>query len=80
MKDMGNGTVIMQGEEVAKTDDFKYLRPTLHSSGECRREVKMRVQAGWNGWRTMSRVICDRRIPARVKWKVYKVAVKTAML
>ena len=29
--------------------------------------MKKRVQAGWNGWRRMSGVICDRRVPARVK-------------
>ena len=42
--------------------------------------MKKRVQAGWNGWRRMSGVICDRRVPARVKGKVYKVAVRPAML
>ena len=49
---------------------------------ECGRELKKRVQAGWNGWRRMSGVICDRRVPARVKGKVYKVAlaVRPAML
>ena len=65
-----SGTVKMQGEEVAK----------VQSNGECGREVKKRVQAGWNGWRRMSGVICDRRVPARVKGKVYKVAVRPAML
>ena len=40
----------------------------------------MRVQAGWNGWRRMSGVIYDRRLAARVKEKVYKVAVRPAML
>ena len=75
-----NDTVRMQGEEVTKVCDFKYPGPTVQSDGECGREVKRRVQAGWNGWRRMSGVICDRRVPARVKGKVYKVAVRPAML
>ena len=53
------GTVKMQ-EEVAKVEDFKYLGSTVQSNGECGREVKKREQAGWNGWRRMSGVICDR--------------------
>ena len=79
-QDNGSGTVTMQGEEVAKVEDFKYLGSTVQSNGECGREVKKRVQAGWNGWRRMSGVLCDRRVPARVKGKVYKVAVRPAML
>ena len=79
-QDNGSGTVNMQGEEVEKVEDFKYLGSTVQSNAECGREVKKRVQAGWNGWRRMSGVICDRRVPARVKWKVYKVAVRPAML
>ena len=79
-QDNSSGTVKMQGEEVAKVEDFKYLGSTVQSNGECGREVKKRVQAGWNGWRKMSGVICDRRVPARLKGKVYKVAVRPAML
>ena len=75
-----NGTVKMQAEEVAKVGDFKYLGSTVQRYGECGREVKKRVQAGWNGWRRMTGVICDRRVSARVKGKVYKVAVRQTML
>ena len=75
-----NGTVKMQGEEVAKVEDFKYLCSTVQSNGQCGREVKKRVHAGWNGWRRMSGVICDRRVSATRKWKVHKVAVRPAML
>ena len=35
-----NGTVKMQGEEVAKVEDFKYLGSTVQSNEECGREVK----------------------------------------
>ena len=74
------GTVKMQGEDVAKVEDFKYLGSTVQRNGECGREVKKRVQAGLNGWRRMSGVVYDRRVPARVKGKVYRVAVRPAML
>ena len=42
--------------------------------------MKKRVQAGWNGWKRMSGVICDRRVSAIVKGKVYRVAVSPAMV
>jgi len=71
----GNGTVRLQGEEVKKVQEFKYLGSTVQSNGECGKEVKKRVQAGWNGWRKVSGVLCDRKISARIKGKVYKTMV-----
>ena len=44
-----NCTVKMQGEEVVKVEDFKYLGSTVQTNGECGREVKKRAKAGWNG-------------------------------
>ncbi|KAK3553570.1 hypothetical protein QTP70_005496 [Hemibagrus guttatus] len=39
----GSGTVRLQGEEVKKVQEFKYLRSTVQSNGECGKEVKKRV-------------------------------------
>ena len=50
----------------------------VQESGDCEREVKKRVQAEWNGWRRVSGVICDRRLRARVKGKVYSSVVRLA--
>ncbi|KAK3530875.1 hypothetical protein QTP70_003621 [Hemibagrus guttatus] len=76
----GSGTVRLQGEEVKKVQEFKYLGSTVQSNGECGKEVKKRVQAGWNGWRKVSEVLCDRKISARIKGKVYRTVVRPAML
>ncbi|KAK3557572.1 hypothetical protein QTP70_030500 [Hemibagrus guttatus] len=76
----GSGTVRLQGEEVKKVQEFKYLGLTVQSNGECGKEVKKRVQAGWNGWRKVSGVLCDRKISARIKGKVYRTVVRPAML
>ncbi|KAK3559119.1 hypothetical protein QTP86_004099 [Hemibagrus guttatus] len=76
----GSGTVRLQGEEVKKVQEFKYLGSTVQSNGECGKEVKKRVQAGWNGWRKVSGVLCDQKISARIKGKVYRTVVRPAML
>ena len=52
----------------------------MRENGGCEREVKKRVQAGWNGWRRVSGVICERRLPARVKGKVYSSMIRPAMV
>ncbi|KAK3573129.1 hypothetical protein QTP86_014133, partial [Hemibagrus guttatus] len=41
----GSGTVRLQGEEMKKVQEFKYLGSTVQSNGECGKEVKKRVQA-----------------------------------
>ena len=73
-------TVKMEDAKVPRVKEFKYLGSTVQESGGCEREVKKRVQAGWNEWRRVSGVICDKRLPARVKGKVYSSVVRPAML
>ena len=41
-----NGTVKMQGQEVAKKEDFKYLGSIVQSNGEFGTEVNKRTHAG----------------------------------
>ena len=73
-------TVKMEDIKVPRVKEIKYLGSTVQESGDCEREVKKRVQAGWNGWRRVSGVICDKRLPARVKGKVYNSVVRPAMV
>ena len=41
-------TVLLQGVEVPKVKEFKYLGSTVQCNGGCGSEVKRRVQTGWN--------------------------------
>ena len=70
----------MEDTKVPRVKEFKYLGSTVQESGSCEREVKRRVQAGWNRWRKVSGVICSRTLPARVKGKVYSSVVRPAMV
>ena len=70
----------MEDTKVPRVKEFKYLGSMVQESGGCEKEVKKREQAGWNGWRRVSGVICDKRLPARVKGKVYSSVVRPAMV
>ena len=73
-------TLKMEDAKVPRLKEFKYLESTVQESGDCERKVKKRVHAGWNGWRRVSGVICDKSLPAKVKGKVYSSMVRPAMV
>ena len=70
----------IQGEKVKKFDHFKYLGTVVSADGSCEEEVRRRVQVGWQSWRRVSGVLCERKLSARLKWKMYKSIVRPAML
>ncbi|XP_067943401.1 uncharacterized protein [Watersipora subatra] len=57
----------------------KFLGATVQEDRDCGREV-MRVQAGWNGWRKISGIICVRKVSSKLKGRVYSAAVRPATL
>lgn len=52
--------VRLHGVKIVKVVLIAYLGSTVHSNGECDREVERRVQAGWSGWWRVAGVICDK--------------------
>ena len=70
----------LQGDKLKRVKNFKYLGSTVSSNGRCEEEVRRRIQAGWMSWKKESGVLCDRKLSARVKGKMYKSVVKPATL
>ena len=70
----------LQGEKVKRAKNVKYLGSTVSSNGTCKEEVRRRIQADWMSWKKMSGVLCDRKLSARVKGKMYKSVIRPAML
>ncbi|XP_047471559.1 uncharacterized protein LOC125026998 [Penaeus chinensis] len=65
------GSVNLQDSQLPVTDNFKYLGSTIQSGGGTKVEVTRRIQCGWNNWKKMSGVLCDRKVPPRVKGKLH---------
>ena len=65
-------TVRLDGEELKRVRNFKYLGSVVDATVDTEKEVNYRIQCGWNNWRKVSGVICDRRVPGKLKGKVHK--------
>ncbi|KAF3624971.1 Long chain acyl-CoA synthetase 6, peroxisomal [Capsicum annuum] len=49
-------------------------------NGEIDEDVSKRIGAGWMKWRLASGVLCDKKVPLKLKGKFYRVVVCPAML
>ncbi|KAG2551497.1 hypothetical protein PVAP13_9KG401250 [Panicum virgatum] len=61
------GDVSLDGQVVAHKDTFRYLSPMLQKDGDIDEDVRHRILAGWLKWRQTSGVLCDRRVPQKLK-------------
>ena len=62
------------GSRLAQSIEFKYLGSTVETSGGCGREVALRVKAAWQKWKEITPVICERRMPIKLKTELYTTA------
>ncbi|PHT76944.1 hypothetical protein T459_20466 [Capsicum annuum] len=58
----------------------KVLWRNQKGNGEIDEDVSHRIGAGWMKWKLASGVLCDKKVPPKLKGKFYRVAVRPAML
>ncbi|CAN6716432.1 unnamed protein product [Malus baccata var. baccata] len=67
-------------QEIPKSDRFRYLGSILQKNEELDGDLNHRIQAGWMKWKSASGVLCDRRMPLKLKGKFYRTVIRLAML
>jgi hypothetical protein len=72
--------VSLGGQVVPKKDTFRYLGSMLQRDSDIDEDVSHRIKAGWMKWRQASGVLCDKRVPQKLKGKFYRTAIRLAML
>ena len=72
-------TIKLAGENIKRVNEFKYLGSVLDNEGNMEKEINNRIHSGWNNWRKVSGVICDRKVPVRLKGRVHKAVVRPAL-
>ena len=67
-------------QKLEEVESFKYLGSVIQNKGDLDEELTRRIQSGWNNWRKCSGVLCDRRMPLKLKSRVQRQVVRPAML
>jgi hypothetical protein len=74
------GDVRLDGQVVHKKDRFCYLGSMLQKNGDIDADVSHRIKAGWLKWCQASGILCDPRVPLKLKGKFYRTMIRPAML
>ncbi|RZC11806.1 Solanesyl diphosphate synthase 3, chloroplastic/mitochondrial [Glycine soja] len=77
---VSNSEVKIGDHIIPQVTRFKYLGSVIQDDGEIEGDVNHRIQAGWMKWRKASGVLCDAKVPIKLKGKFYQTAVRPAIL
>ena len=72
--------VVSTADSGYRKDTFRYLGSMLQRDGDIDEDVNHRIKAGWMKWRQASSVLCDKRVPQKLKGKFYRTVIRPAML
>ena len=76
----GDLDVKLGNQIIPQVTKFKYLRSIIWQDGEIDVNVNHKIQSKWCKWRKATEIICDRKIPHKVKGKFYCIAIITTVL
>jgi hypothetical protein len=72
--------IALDGVPPSTCSDFRYLGSLIQNDGEIDRDVKNRMNAGWMKWWQVSGTTCGRRMPLKLKGKIYKTIIRPVVL
>ena len=78
-RNRNEGVVKIDNQEIPRSDHFRYLGSIMHKEGDIVDDVAHRIRTRWLKWRGASGVLCNKRIPLKLKGKFYKIAIRPAM-
>ena len=69
-----------QGTSLRQVNKFKYFGVTISEEEGSEEAVRARVSAAWGRWRDLSGVINDKKMPRKLKIKLYMTVIRPVLL
>jgi len=55
--------VTLDRRPIPKVDKCKYLGSIIQQNGDIDKDITQRIKLGWQKWKSISSVLCDKRVP-----------------
>lgn len=68
------------GTGLKQIREFKYLGSVTAEGGRTEKAVRQRVKDEWRKWREMSGITLDKKIPLKLRMKIYKSVLRPVLL
>jgi hypothetical protein len=75
-----DGDISLDERVVPMNDIFRYLKLMLQSDREIDEYISHIIRAGWVKWRQVSGILCDKKVPNKLKGKSYRTAIRPVMM
>jgi hypothetical protein len=72
--------VSLDGRVVPINDSFWYLGSMLQSDREIDEDISHKIRVKWVKWRQTSGILCDKKVPNKLKDKFYRIMIRPAMM
>ena len=59
---------------------FKYLGSTVDRKGGASKDVESRVVKAWLKWRELTGVICNKKVPTKMKLLIFQTMIRPTLL
>ena len=79
-REVAEGEITIDGLLIPKAEKFKYLGSIVQQNGEIDEDINQRIKLDWQKWKNATGVLCDKRLPVRLKGKFYRMVVRHALL
>ena len=72
--------IAIEGTVIPRVERFKYLGSIIHEDGEIDEAINQRIKSRWQKWKKASGVLSDKRIPLKLKGRVYRTVIRSTLL
>ena len=66
--------------EIEASRKFRYIRSIVQYEGDIEKDIQHRIKAWWVKWKNATGVLCDGKMPIKLKGKLYRTVIRSAML